>query len=236
MICIVPLYLQIQYKRFSDLDSEKSWWFLPSLSDLLQIRGVGGVYNKIFGQDGIKAGDFVRSALGSLPFLVQDKEDITSALKAQSPKKLASEAGENEIQDKNEIAAGTTLNTTDSNTDHTGSDTQSAHPFNWFGFGFGQTVQKNINKENVDLEQDNDDGDYVGAVVQAVGQTLSSLGVDVGSLPFSDRNNLEADKKAINKIGSEFQSKAEADYVESGLAISIKQNEETSPQNDSQVC
>jgi hypothetical protein len=86
----------------------------------------------------------------------------------------------------------------------------------------------------VDPEQDGD-GDYVGAVVQAVGQTLSSLGVDVGSLPFSDRNTLEADKKAINKLGSEFQGKAEADYVESGLAISSGQTAETSPQHDPQV-
>lgn len=223
---------QVQYKSFSDLDSEKSWWSLPSLSDLLQMGGVEGVYNKVFGQDGIKAGDFVRSTLGSLQFLIEDKEDNTSDEKAQSRRRLASEAGENNIEGKNEIAAGTTLETTDSNIDSIDSGALSAQLFNWFGHG--KTEQKDVNKENVDLEQDSD-GDYVRAVVQAVGQTLSSLGVDVGSLPFSDRNALEAEKNAINKLGSEFQSKAEADYVESGLAISSGKNAETSAENDTQV-
>jgi hypothetical protein len=194
--------------------------------------GVEGIYNKVFGQDGIKAGDFVRSTLGSLQFLIEDKDNNTSEEKAQSPKRLASEAGEHGIQDKSGIAASTTLKTTDLDTDRIGSGTQSAQRFNWFGFG--KTEQKDSNKANVDPEQDGD-GDYVGAVVQAVGQTLSSLGVDVGSLPFSDRNTLEADKKAINKLGSEFQGKAEADYVESGLAISSGQTAETSPQHDPQV-
>lgn len=193
--------------------------------------GVEGIYNKVFGQDGIKAGDFVRSTLGSLQFLIEDKDNTTSEEKAQSPKKLASKAGEHGIQDKSGIAASTTLKTTDSDTDRIGSGTESAQPFNWFGFG--QTEQKDSNQANVDPEQDGD-GDYVGTVVQAVGQTLSSLGVDVGSLPFSDRNTLEADKKAINELGSEFQGKAEADYVESGLAISSGQTAETSPQNDPQ--
>ncbi|KAG0615812.1 hypothetical protein M758_5G068700 [Ceratodon purpureus] len=223
--------LEVQYKSFSDLDSEKSWWSLPSLSDLLQMGGVEGVYNKVFGQDGIKAGEFVRSTLGSLPFLIEDNEDNTSEEKAESLKRLASEAGENITEDKNEMTAGTTLKTSDSKIDNINSGALNAELFNWFGFG--KNEQKVINMENVDLEQDSD-GDYVSIVVQAVGQTLSSLGVDVGSLPFSDRKTLEADKNAIKKLGSEFQTKAEADYVESGLAMSSGKVAETSPKNDSQ--
>lgn len=174
--------------------------------------GVEGAYKKVFGEDGIRAGDFVRSTLGSLPFLL---EDGTSEEKVQ----LASEAGE-DIQDK-----------TDLNPDLRVKDTQG--PFNWFGFG--QNERTDISKENGGLEQDGE-GDYVRTVVQAVGKTLASLGVDVGSLPVFDRNSLQADGEAINKLSSELQSKAEAEYVENGLAIPSGQSAENgSAENDSQV-
>lgn len=187
--------------------------------------GLEGVYNQVFGQDGIKAGDFVRSTLGSLQFLIEEKEDGTPEDRAQSPKKLSSGA------EKIEIAVGTKLKTSDSKGDRTGLGVRSTEPFNWFGFG---KTEQDINKESVELEQNND-SDYVRTVVQAVGQTLSSLGVDVGRLPSSDRKTLEADKHAINELGSEFQSKAEADYVESGLALPSGHITETSLQNGSQV-
>lgn len=229
----MPPQLQVQYKSFSDLDSEKSWWSLPSFTDLLQMGGMEGVYNKVFGEDGIKAGDFVRSTLGSLQFLLEDKEENTAEEKVQSSKKLFSEAGENDIEDENEIAADSTSKTTDLNTDLIVTDTQNAQPFDWFGFG--KTEQMDISKENGDLEQDDCEGDYVRTVVQAVGKTLASLGVDAGSLPSFDRNSFQADGEAINKLSSEFQSKAEADYVENGLAISNGQITETAAENDLQV-
>jgi len=187
--------------------------------------GVEDVYKKIFGEDGIRAGDFVRSTLGSLPFLLEDKEDSISEEKVQ----LASEAGEKDTQSREEL---TTSTTTDLNTDLTVTGTPNPQSFNWFGFG--KTEQTDISKENGDLEQDGE-GDYVGTVVQAVRKTLASLGVDVESLPAFDKNTLQADGKDIYKLSSEFQSKAEADYVESGLAIPSEQKTEISAGNDSQV-
>lgn len=227
------MQLQVQYKSYSDLDAEKSWWTLPSFTDLLQMGRVGGAYNKVFGEDGIKASDFVRSTLGSLSFLLNDDEN-SKPEEVQSPEKLTSGTRQNEI------AQGITSAKTDSTSDLiVRGTTPSAQPFNWFGFGKAEQAadiekEKEKEKENGDLEDDHE-GDYVGAVVQAVGRTLASIGVDVGSLPSFDRNALKADGEAIKKLSSEFQSKADADYVESGLALPNGQITESPSENDSQV-
>jgi len=187
--------------------------------------GVGGMYKNIFGEDGIRAGDFVSSVLGSLPFLLKDKEGNTSEEKVP----IALEAGLNDTRENNGITAS---GTTDLNTNLKDSGKPNKQPFDWFGFG--KTEQTDISKEDEDLEQGGE-GDYVRTVVQAVGKTLASLGVDVGSVPALDKNTLQADGEAIYKLSSEFQSKAEADYVENGLAIPSGQRTETSVENDSEV-
>lgn len=183
--------------------------------------GMEGIYKSIFGEDGIRAGDFVSSILGSLPFLLEDKEDNTSEGKVP----IALEAGLNDTQDNNGITA---LGTTDLYTDLKDSGTPNEQPF-----GLGKTEQTDISKEDEDREADGE-GDYVRTVVQAVGKTLASLGVDVGSIPVFNKNTFQADGEAIYKLSSEFQSKAEADYVENGLAIPSGQRTETSVENDSE--
>ncbi|XP_024398281.1 uncharacterized protein [Physcomitrium patens] len=215
------IQLEVQYKSFAEMDAERSWWSLPSLTDLLHIRDVEDAYKKIFGGDGIKASDFVRSTLGSLPFLLENEKDVTPEIQLQ--KTLASEAKNNNIQG-NESTVDSSLKITDPNT------AQTSQPFDWFGFG---KPEQEVNKENLDHEHD-DDGDYVRAVVQAVGKTLASIGVDVGSLAPLDKNTLQAEGETIRKLGSEFQSKAEANYVDSGLAIPNEQLAESPTQNDSQ--
>lgn len=175
--------------------------------------GVEGIYKNIFGEDGISAGDFVRSTLGSLPFLLEGKEGNTSEEKVP----LALEAGLNDTQDNNGITASLA---TDLKTDLKDSGTPNE--------------QTDVSKEDEEPEQDGV-SDYVRTVVQAVGKTLASLGVDVGSIPAFDKNTLQADGETIYKLSSEFQSKAEADYVENGLAIPSGQRTETSVENDSEV-
>ncbi len=63
-----------------DLDADKSWWQqLPFVTDLFQVKELEEVFVKAFGSDGIRASDFARSILSTIPFLVPEEVDQEEA-------------------------------------------------------------------------------------------------------------------------------------------------------------
>jgi hypothetical protein len=72
--------MQLQYRSFVDLDADKSWWQqLPFVTDLFQVKELEEVFVKAFGSDGIRASDFARSILSTIPFLVPEEVDQEEA-------------------------------------------------------------------------------------------------------------------------------------------------------------
>ncbi|CAK9216366.1 unnamed protein product [Sphagnum troendelagicum] len=74
------LQLEVQYRSFVDLDADKSWWQqLPFVTDLFQVKELEEAFVKAFGSDGIRASDFARSILSTIPFLVPEEVDQEEA-------------------------------------------------------------------------------------------------------------------------------------------------------------
>jgi hypothetical protein len=72
--------MQVQYRSFVDLDADKSWWQqLPFVTDLFQVKELEEAFVKAFGSDGIRASDFARSILSTIPFLVPEEVDQEEA-------------------------------------------------------------------------------------------------------------------------------------------------------------
>jgi hypothetical protein len=72
--------MQVQYRSFADLDADKSWWQqLPFVTDLFQVKELEEAFVKAFGSDGIRASDFARSILSTIPFLVPEEVDQEEA-------------------------------------------------------------------------------------------------------------------------------------------------------------
>lgn len=180
-------------------------------------------YNKVFGKEGIKAGEFVKSAFGSLPMLVQNRSsEDESGVDLSQDHVHQSVGAEEVVKNESDNNVPKEIKGKDSGGSETGPGTENAPQSGWwFGFQRDNKVEHN-NEDNEDNE-----GDYVKDVVQAVSDTLSSLGVDVEGLPFFDKAN----KEATNLLALEFQSKADAEYVESGLALPDGKGESNSKVN-----
>lgn len=172
-------------------------------------------YNKVFGKEGIKAGDFVKSAFGSLPMLVQNRSsEDESGVNLSSSQDHVQQSVQAEKVVKNESANNVPKEIKGKNSSGSRTGTESAQQSGWW-FGFQRDNKKENNKAEGISNEEDIEGDYVKDVVQAMGHTLSSLGVDVEGLPFFDK----ASKEATNQLALEFQRKADAEYVESGLAL-----------------
>lgn len=172
-------------------------------------------YNKVFGKEGIKAGDFVKSAFGSLPMLVQDRSsEDESGVDLSSSQDHVHQSVQAEKAVKNEPDNNVPKEIKGKDSSGSGTGTESAQESGWW-FGFQRDNKKENNKAECISNEEDIEGDYVKDVVQAMGHTLTSLGVDVEGLPFFDK----ASKEATNLLALEFQRKADAEYVESGLAL-----------------
>lgn len=141
-------------------------------------------YNKVFGKEGIKAGDFVKSAFGSLPMLVQNRSsEDESGVNISSSQHHVHQIVQEEKVVKNESDNTVAKEIKGKDYSGSGTGTESAQQSGWW-LGFQRDDKKENNKAEGISNEEDVEGDYVKDVVQAMGHTLSSLGVDVEGLPF----------------------------------------------------
>lgn len=198
------------------------------------MKGLQEAYKTVFGTEGIKVRDFVKSTLTSIPFLVQEGDADDEQTSVLSSEKLVFEKGETmtaagmqqgavgaSINDKKSQIA---IKNGDSRRNEIGGSDQNV------GDRFSSHIakQEDLNKGIKEGEEDKQ-GDPVSDVVQAVGQALASTGVKTAIVPFLERGTLQANREATKHLGLEFQRKAKAEYVESELARPEEQDKKSSP-------
>ncbi|XP_020248657.1 uncharacterized protein LOC109826104 isoform X2 [Asparagus officinalis] len=63
------IYLEVKYKSYDEINREKNWWTIPFVSDILMKSSLGSALKLVLGSESVNVSDFVQSAFGQLkPF------------------------------------------------------------------------------------------------------------------------------------------------------------------------
>lgn len=205
------LTMEIQYKRFEDIDATRQGWRIPVLSDFLQGKGWDDVLKSTFGSHSLTVRDYLSSVLGS-------SEQDSHSFEIETQKGSKEEDLQMGTKDNNKISAALLVS------DATGKDedllSRSASEESVQGLHMAPSPDS---KDNLDEKASEADvvRDLGGLISQTFGVSVDNLGI-----PAFDKVSWDA-LDVIKKLGLESRNKAESHYVESGLALSP--TKETSP-------
>lgn len=179
--------MEVEFKTFEEIEDENRGWGVK-LFDFFKSDILVSAINSVYGKQGIKARDFVSSAVG-VKFLQQQRGPASSATTdANNNQELSSEAGLAILQDGG----------VKSSSDKGGSSS------------------------------------YLEPVSKAVYQTIEVLRWTTEKLPNLDLSSWQLDEK-IQALGLNFQAKAEAQYVEKGLALAKEQRTEAQSSDPDEI-
>ncbi|KAH9307385.1 hypothetical protein KI387_035296, partial [Taxus chinensis] len=209
------IYLEINYKSFEEINAEKSEWRIPFLSDILLAKGLESALKTVFGTESVKARDFVLSAFGQLqPLLDTGKFEKNQNLEGNLQNKQSSESmstelilnGKNEVNNLCEIEGK--INSSESVGDAGLPQNESVEEKN--SDNFKETI------EPIDSDISSD-FDFWKNLSDDINQTIERVGIK--KIGFHALENVRwSGNEMIKNLGLQSQTRAEEQYVESGLA------------------
>lgn len=218
--------LEVQYKKFSDIDADKEGWKIPLLSDLLMGKGLRNAIKETFGLDTLTSRDFVMSALGSLqlppgdPKTILEKGSETQGNPEQDDKVTSGTMGITIVK-----GGESTLKEIRNNSEH-------ATKLTVQGKSISEDTQQGKDLDLLDQKDrwDNE-ADFLAYLRENISRTLGAVSLDKLEIPLLNHVSWEG-IDMIKKLGLAYQSKAQSEYVENGLALAmVKQDDSSSDES-----
>ncbi|XP_031503065.1 uncharacterized protein LOC116266111 isoform X2 [Nymphaea colorata] len=82
------ILLEVEYKSFEEIDSEKQGWKIPFVSDLFGVNGLGSALKFVHGSESVQTRKFVEFAFGRLKSLTDNDVNGTPSSEANVDEKL----------------------------------------------------------------------------------------------------------------------------------------------------
>eukprot|EP01018_Ginkgo_biloba_P019851 Gb_29405 [translate_table: standard] len=238
--------LEVKYKTFEEINAEKGGWRIPFFSDMLLAKGLENALKTAFGTESVKAREFVRSAFGQIqPLVDTSKFEKNQELEGDSLDKLPSgstlngtyEKGSNEVHGEQTIENKLSSHQAEFNKDRVGDE---------MNLGKEECLSSlseasNDQSDNSDTDKDtvadrgiNSEFNFWKNLAESINQTVEGFGVNKVGFPALENVRWDANEM-IKKLGLQSQTKAEEQYVETGLATPKKGTVDEYPVQSPQI-
>ncbi|KAJ7555056.1 hypothetical protein O6H91_05G020400 [Diphasiastrum complanatum] len=224
------VFLEVRYRTFAEIDAEKRAWAVPFLSQILQGNGLDFALKYFFGAEGIRASDFVRSALGYFDQINQfngaDIKRSTTLLGVQKEDHVSSNLAlpeanshENNSQGHNtsdQLPAAVTSKKSMSEENKSLAMSETTLQGDKNAFKSSSKIPRSTAEDS--KKQSVADNDYFNMLASTINRTLEAFNLNEIDFHIFGGHK-QSDHDILTKLGSEAQIKAEASFMDTGLAL-----------------